>query len=372
MKERYTISRPDYTIGSDAYDKIREVCPPFGKSVVVIGGRRGVEAAQDSLIKSVEGVGLEFTGFLLAEGETTWARIDRLANDHATQEADMVFAVGGGKAIDTAKAVASRLHKPVFTFPTVAGSCAAAARISTIYNEDGSFAEFYFLHRPPVHVFLCTRIILQAPESFLLRGIADTMAKYYEAQIAARGKKLLHKDGIALALSKMCSEPLYEYAEQAVADNRSHTRSTAFEETVLAVVVTSAMVSNYASPEYNGHMANALFSELAALPESERCAHHGGLAAYGVLLLLLADGQEEEFKRFYDFCSRLGLATCREGTGASEARVQKVFRATEKKQDVRILPYKITQTMLHEASEKLEAYHAEQEGAAGKKKHVKK
>ena len=49
----------------------------------------------------------------------------------------MIFAVGGGKAIDTAKAVAHRQHKPYFTFPTVAGSCAAAASIATIYKEDG-------------------------------------------------------------------------------------------------------------------------------------------------------------------------------------------------------------------------------------------
>lgn len=50
----------------------------------------------------------------------------------------------------------------------------------------------------------------------------------------------------------------------------------------------------------------------------------------------------------------------REETCASEEDIQRVFRATEKKQDVRIMPYKVTQDMLHEAAKKIEAYHSEQ------------
>ena len=76
--------------------------------------------------------------------------------------------------------------------------------------------------------------------------------------------------------------------------------------------------------------------------------------------VLLCDGQEEEFKRFYAFCQSIGLPTCREETCASEEDIRRVFRATEKKQDVRIMPYKVTQDMLHEAAEKIEAYHSKQ------------
>lgn len=47
MNDRYTMIFPDYTIGVEAYEKIREICPRYGKSVVVIGGRRGIEAAQE-------------------------------------------------------------------------------------------------------------------------------------------------------------------------------------------------------------------------------------------------------------------------------------------------------------------------------------
>ncbi|MFC2768707.1 iron-containing alcohol dehydrogenase family protein [Mitsuokella sp. oral taxon 131] len=357
MTKRYTVSFPNYTIGEEAYDKIREICPRYGKTVVVIGGREGVEAAQEKMVKAVEGVGLEFTGFIHASGQTTRKAIARIANDSAVAEADMIFAVGGGKVIDTAKAVAHTVNKPYFTFPTVAGSCAASASIATVYEPDGRFREYLYSIVPPVHVFICTRILVHAPVEVLRRGIGDTMAKFYEAQIASRGKTLCHRDGMGIALSKMCAEPLYAYGAQALEDNRQHRASLAFEETVLAVIITSGLVSNLAAPEYNGHIAHALFVELGNLSAREQCRQHGGLVAYGILLLLLCDGQVEEFERFFRFCRRIGLPTCRKDIGAGEDDIHRVFQATEKKQDVRIMPYKITQSVLLDAARKLETYH---------------
>lgn len=52
MKDRYTMIFPNYTIGVEAYEKIREVCPRYGKSVVVIGGRKGIEAAQEKMVRA--------------------------------------------------------------------------------------------------------------------------------------------------------------------------------------------------------------------------------------------------------------------------------------------------------------------------------
>ena len=68
----------------------------------------------------------------------------------------------------------------------------------------------------------------------------------------------------------------------------------------------------------------------------------------------LCDGQQEEFARFYAFCKKIGLPTSRRDICASEEDIRRVFKATEAKQDVGIMPYKITQDMLHEAADKLE------------------
>lgn len=356
MRDRYTMTFPDYTVGVEAYEKIREVCPRYGKTVVVIGGRRGVEAAQEKIIAATEGVGLEFTGFLHAGGETSYENITKLSRDQAVMEADMVFAVGGGKAIDTAKVVASELRKPYFAFPTVAGSCAAISGIATIYTPEGRFQEYARRRVTPVHSFLCSRIMAQAPVCFLLRGISDTIAKYYEAQISSRGKTLCHTDAMGLAVSRLCADPVYAYGVQAVQDNKRGLVSNAFEEVMLSVVVSSGMVSNFAAPEFNGHIAHTLYEELSALPRSEQSETHGGLAAYGTLLLLLADGQREEFERLHAFCQQIGLPVSRKAIGATEEEIHRVFQATEEHQDVKILPYKITQDMLRGAAEELEDY----------------
>ena len=104
----------------------------------------------------------------------------------------------------------------------------------------------------------------QAPVEYLLRGIGDTMAKYYEAAIASRGRKLQHRDGMGIALSRMCLDPLYAYGEQAVADNRRHVVSPAFEEVILAIVMTRGDLR-----ERGGHPAR-----LPRDGEEAGCAHH--------------------------------------------------------------------------------------------------
>lgn len=355
MEGRYTLIMPGYTIGIEAYEKIRELCPRYGKSVVVIGGRRGVEAAQEKMIKAVEGVGLEFTGFLLAGEQSSYENVAHLCHDHAVQDADMIFAVGGGRAIDTAKQVAHTLNKPFFTFPTVAGSCSAASSIATIYTEEGKFLEYAYSDKPPIHVFLCTPMLSRAPVDFLKRGIADTMAKYYESQIASRGKKLWHCDGLGIAMARMCAMSIYAYGKQAVEDNKKQIASREFGDVVLAVVMTSGMVSNFAAPQYNGYMAHALFTELTDLSRTEQCRKHAGLASYGTLLLLLCDGQQKEFEKYYAFCKSIGLPTTREETGASVEDIHRVFQAVEAKQDD-TMPYRITQDMLHKAAMTIEAY----------------
>ena len=68
---RYTVTFPDYTIGVDSYEKICEICPRYGKNVVVIGGRRAIEEAREKMTAAVEGIGLEFTGFILFGGESS-------------------------------------------------------------------------------------------------------------------------------------------------------------------------------------------------------------------------------------------------------------------------------------------------------------
>ncbi|MCB6607072.1 iron-containing alcohol dehydrogenase, partial [Anaerostipes caccae] len=53
-------------------------------------------------------------------GESSYENVEILSGVDEVKSADMIFAVGGGKALDTCKCLSDKLGKPVFTFPTVA------------------------------------------------------------------------------------------------------------------------------------------------------------------------------------------------------------------------------------------------------------
>ena len=45
---------PSYTIGTDAYDSVYDVCHHFGKTAVLIGGHKSRAAAEPLLRKALE------------------------------------------------------------------------------------------------------------------------------------------------------------------------------------------------------------------------------------------------------------------------------------------------------------------------------
>jgi len=353
---KYTVVFPGYTIGKDAYEVVKQVCPRYGKKVVVIGGKTAIAKAEDKLIEAVEGIGLEFTGFLLYGGEASYENVHKLSQDQAVEEADMIFAVGGGKAIDTAKVLAHTLNLPFFTFPTVASNCAAFTSLAVMYYPDGRHKEISFSNIPPVHVFMCTRIAVEAPKSFLWAGMGDTIAKYYEANISARGDSLKHSDGLGVVISTMCAAPILQYGAQALLDNEKKVTSAEFEEVMLAIVVSTGMVSNFVQQDFNGHIAHALFCELTTLPQIEAKHLHGEVVMYGVLVLLMCDQQLDDLKRVYEFCKSVALPTKLADIDIKIEELDMILESTAKSAELVHSPYPVSKKMLQDAVQALEDY----------------
>lgn len=100
-------------------------------------------------------------------GEASYSNIDRLVALDQVRAADMIFAVGGGRAIDNGKIVSAKLEKPIFTFPTIASNCAPTSAVCVLYNDDHESAGSYRLHAPAVHSFADSTIIAEAPEQYI-------------------------------------------------------------------------------------------------------------------------------------------------------------------------------------------------------------
>ena len=344
---------PGYTVGPDAYEDIANICPAYGKKAAIIGGRHALAAAEDKIRQAVEGSGIEIIGTFWYGGEASRENMDRLRPQVA--EVDMIFAVGGGKAIDTCKVLSHETNRPFFTFPTIASTCAACTSLGIVYHPDGSLREYSFSKIPPNHIFIDTEIIANAPVRYLWAGMGDTMAKHYECTISSRNDIPAHSDAMGIALSTMCAEPIVRWGRQAMDDCRAHRITPELTEIIEAIIISTGFVSNFVQVDYTTGMAHAMYNGFTILPSTEANHHlHGEVVSYGILVMLTADKQYQERDRLLRFNKSIGLPTC---LADIHARPEDLPAVTEKALagiDVRVWPYPVTQQMLIDAVMELE------------------
>lgn len=356
--ENYSMYFPSYSIGPKVYGKIYEICNPYGKKAVCIGGKKALQAAKEGIAATVQNTELEITGWLWYGGEASYENVAALKEAKEVKEADMIFAVGGGKALDTGKALAEQLKMPVFTFPTIASNCASTTSVAIMYEMSGVFKEPYFTEKPPVHAFIQTEILSQAPKKYMWAGMGDTYAKFYEASVSSRNDELPHYLELGVNVSQMCVTPILKYGEAALQDNEAKKVSKELEQVVLAIVVSTGIASNLLTKEhtvhYNSGLAHAVFYSLTAFRQIEERHLHGEVVGYGVLILLLCDGQEEEFEKVYKFHKRTGLPTRLSQIEITKAEFESILTNITKRSDIAHYPYVVTQEMLRKAYQKLE------------------
>ena len=355
--ENYEVHLPNYSIGDKIYDKIGPVCESYGRKVLVIGGRKALDAAYDKIRSYVERTDLEIIGKEIYGENCTYATVEKLRALPLYQEADMVFGVGGGKALDTVKCLCITDDKPVFAFPTIASNCSACTSVSIMYNEDGTFLKPHFFIRPVMHSFIDTEIIAKAPSQYMWAGIGDTYAKYYEATISSRDEQLEHFTALGVAVSRMCCDPLLQYGPKALEDHRKGLCTYDVEQVVLAIVVTTGIASIFLTkdytPDYNSGLAHAIFYAMTSYPVIEERHLHGEVVGFGVLLALLVDRQYDEFEKIYRLNRAVDLPVSLEDIEITDEQWEECMERIPDMSDVAHYPYKVTKEMLTEAMSRL-------------------
>ena len=135
--------------------------------VLFIGGTGNISTASSRL--AVE-KGMDL--FLLNRGNS------KMKINGATS----IIGVGGGKALDTAKAAAHYSKLPTIICPTIASSDAPCSALSVIYSDEGVFESYLFLPSNPNMVIMDTAVIAKAPVRLLVSGLGDALATYFEAR----------------------------------------------------------------------------------------------------------------------------------------------------------------------------------------------
>lgn len=356
--ENYSIHLPSYTIGANAYDKVGEICESFGTKAVVIGGKKAMAAIKESLDSAVSNSKIDIVDYIWYGGEASYENIEALMNNENVIGADMIFAVGGGKATDTCKCLAVKMDKPVFSFPTIASNCSACTSVSIMYYPDGRFKEPFFYPAPPIHAFINTQLLVKSPAIYMWAGMGDTYAKYFEAEMSSRGEDLEHYFQMGVNASQMCYEPIMKYGVKGYESAKKGELSKEYEQVVLAIIVSTAVASIYLTAEhtvhYNSGLAHAIFYSLTAYPHIEKNHLHGEVVSFGVLNLLLVDNNMEDFKKVYDFSKAVELPVRLADLEFTAENIDELAGNAVIMKDVEHNAYPVTKEMLVAAMEQLE------------------
>ena len=98
--------------------------------------------------------------------------------------------------------------------------------MAVVYDENHGYVENYYLKRSPALVLIDSQIIANAPERFLVAGIGDAYATYYEAEICVRTNAKNYGGGAstqaAIELARLCHKTLLDNADLALIACREH------------------------------------------------------------------------------------------------------------------------------------------------------
>ena len=125
---------------------------------------------------------------------------------------------------------------------------------------------------------------------------------------------------------------------------------------VLANIVSTGLVSLLVLDDYNGAIAHSVYYGLVLLPGFEEKNLHGDVVAYGVLVQLMIDGEEEKAREMKGFLEKLGIRTTLAEMGAPLEReaLTAVLKEIVTGPDMEHIPYEVTEDMVYNALCKLE------------------
>ena len=292
-----------YVQGAGALALLPEEVQRLGGKGFVIVGR----TAAGVLAAALPGADFTVARF---QGECSDEEIERLTGLAREAGAGAIVGMGGGKALDTAKAVAHAMGLPVAVVPTLASTDAPCSALSVIYTPDGAFKRYLFFPRNPDVVLVDSAVVARAPARFLISGMGDALSTWFEAEDcrASGAGNMSGRPGsmTAFALARLCYDTLLADGEAAVAAVGEGRVTPALERVIEANTLLSGL--GFESGGLSG--AHAIHNGLTVLPQTHAC-WHGEKVAVGTLALLMLTGRDAATTaQVYDFCQRVGLPIC--------------------------------------------------------------
>ena len=322
-----------YIQGKGELSKLGEYISVYSNKAVLIIDGFIFDNYEEQIRQSckIENLNIKYERFT---GECSKVEIDRIINASNDMKDIVIVGIGGGKTLDTAKAVAYYTQSPVIIVPTMASTDAPCSALSVIYTQKGEFSEYLFLKSNPDMVITDTDIIKNAPSRLLVSGMGDALATYFEARATANSNSNSIAGGkatkTAIALAKLCYETLLEDGYKAKQAVENHVCTKAVEN----IIEANTLLSGVGFESGGLAAAHAIHNGLTAIEQTHKY-FHGEKVAFGTLVQLVLENESmEEINKVLEFCESVGLPITLSDIGISEIKEEEIMNVAKLSCDV--------------------------------------
>ena len=311
-----------YKQGPGLLETIGEEVRIFGNKALIVADPFIRNLYGDTLEKALArgGVDSYFADF---SGQTSPKELDRLDMICREQCCNLVIGFGGGKSQDASKSVKMGCNVPVVIIPTSASNDAATSRMVIMYTEDGKFIGPKEMRTNPEGVFIDTAIIAKAPLKFLIAGIGDGLATYFEAmQCELSGvDNFFHgkRTETSLVIAKACFELIWNNAIMAVEAVKAGIITDELERVIEANVLLSGLGFEGCgvAASHGISLGYTLVDGITGL--------HGEEVAVGLITQFVLEGRDDAFIfDMLDFYKKVGLPNSLRALGLTEPKSEKI------------------------------------------------
>jgi glycerol dehydrogenase len=297
-----------YVQGRDATEALGQEMEKLGLGgpVFIVAGKSARKLLDNAWQRTFASAGWQYVVHDFG-GECSRDEIDRAKKAAVEASAEVIIGAGGGKVLDTSRAVASELNKPAVNCPTVASSDAPCSALSVVYSKSGEFDSYFFYTRNPDLVLVDTAVIAQAPARLLVAGMGDALATWFEAKTVTDARKKNQVGGAttisAEALAKLCYETLLADGAMALEAVRAKVVTPSLERLVEA----NTLLSGLGFESGGLAIAHSVHNGLTTNKHTHEYLH-GEKVAFGLLTQLVAEGKSKNLiDQVMTFCQSVGL-----------------------------------------------------------------